>query len=120
MFVQRVLISVAAAMLLVAVASDVAHAQKKSGTTIGTIKAKAPTPNGKNVIIDVQSPGDEATRKFRVQFDPKIKAPMADVLQAVKAATVGDQVKFDWVDTGEGLAITKFEVVKKGGDKGNK
>jgi hypothetical protein len=38
----------------------------------------------------------------------------------VKAANVGDRVQFDWLDTGEGLAITKFEVLKKKSGKKEK
>ena len=120
MFAQRLLAIAAAFVLFAAFGTADAQNAKKTGTTVGTITATAPTPNGKNTAIDVKSPGDEAARKFRVQYDPTIKAPLADVLKAVRAAKVGDQCKFDWIDTGEGLAITKFEVVKKADEKKEK
>lgn len=87
--------------------------EKRSGTITGVIKTKKPTPNGKNVLIDVLAPGEVKARSYRVLYDPKIKAPIADVLKAVKASNVGDQVELDWIDTGEGLGIKKFEVLKK-------
>jgi hypothetical protein len=87
--------------------------EKRSGTIIGEIKSKKDTPNGKNVIIEVLAPGEEKARPYRVQFDPKVKGPIATVLKAVREAKVGERVRFDWVDTGEGLAIKTFEVLKK-------
>jgi hypothetical protein len=38
---------------------------------------------------------------------------MPEVLKAVRAANVGDRVQLDWIDTGEGPAITQLEVLKK-------
>lgn len=88
---------------------------RKTGSTTGEIKSSKKSPNGVNQIVEVLAPGEEKARPYRVMYDPEIKAPKRDVLAAVREAKVGDQVKFDWVDTGEGLAITKFEVVKKAG-----
>src|SRR5262245_36888070 len=120
MIAKRILAVAAAVLFLAVVGTADAQNARKTGTTIGTITASAPSPNGKNTIIDVKAPGDEAARKFRVQYDPTIKAPLAEVLKSVRAAKVGDQCKFDWVDTGEGLAIVKFEVVKKADEKKEK
>jgi hypothetical protein len=91
--------------------------EKRTGSVTGEIKTKKDTPNGKNVIIEVLASGEEKPRPYRVQYDPKAKAPIVDVLAAVRKAEVGDKVQFDWIDTGEGLAIKKFEVIKKKGDK---
>lgn len=91
--------------------------EKRTGSVTGEIKTKKDTPNGKNVIIEVQATGEEKARPYRVQYDPKAKAPLADVLSAVRASKVGDKVQMDWIDTGEGLAIKKFEVIKKASDK---
>lgn len=91
--------------------------EKRTGSVTGEIKTKKDTPNGKNVIIEVLASGEEKPRPYRVQYDPKAKAPIVDVLAAVRKAEVGDKVQFDWIDTGEGLAIKKFEVIRKKGDK---
>jgi hypothetical protein len=56
-------------------------------------------------------------RSYRVQYDPKAKGPIPSVLEAVRAAKVGDRVQLEWIDTGEGLAITAFEVLKKADNK---
>lgn len=88
--------------------------KKRTGTLVGEIKSKKDTPNGKNVIIEVLAPGEEKPRSYRVMYDPKVKGPMPKVLEAVRAAKIGDRAQLDWIDTGEGLAITKFEVLKKG------
>ena len=91
--------------------------ERRSGTVTGEVKSKKDTPNGKNVVVEVLAAGEEKPRPYRVQYDPTVKGPIPDVLKAVRAAAVGDTVEFDWVDTGEGLAIKKFQVLKKGGKK---
>jgi hypothetical protein len=118
-FQKFVVLSVVVGVLAVFGLGDTVQAQeKKTGTITGEIKTKKNTPNGKNVIIEVLAPGEEKPRPYRVMYDPAKKGPKEDVLAAVREAKVGDQVQFDWVDTGEGLAITAFKVVKKGsGDK---
>lgn len=108
-------------LFLVAATSEPLSAQdRKKGTTTGVVTAKTPTPNGKNIFIEVKAPGEEAARKYWVNYDPKVKGPIPAVLAVVKATNVGDTVKFDWIDTGEGLGITKFEVLKKGAGKEEK
>ena len=100
--------------LLVVCAMDAAQEQKKrSGKLIGELKSQKNTPNGKNTIIEVLASGEEKARSYRVLFDPKAKGPITSVLEAVRAAKVGDRVQLEWVDTGEGLAIKSFEVLKK-------
>jgi plastocyanin len=89
-----------------------AQDQKRSGNVIGVIKSQKPTPNGKNTFLEVLAPGEEKARTYRVQYDPKAMGPIPAVLAAVRAAKVGDRVQFDWVDTGEGLAIKTFHVLK--------
>ena len=97
---------------------DAAQDQKKrSGMITGVLKSQKKSPNGKNSIIEVLAPGEEKARSYRVQYDPKVKGPIEPVLKAVRAANVGDTVQFEWVDTGEGLAITSFQVLKKAGEK---
>lgn len=90
---------------------DQPDAEKRTGTISGVVKATK--AQGKNVVIEVLAPGEEKARSYFVQFDPKIKGPMPDVLKVVKTARVGDRVAFDWVATGHGPAIVKFEVLKK-------
>lgn len=90
---------------------------KKSGTIIGELKAQKESKDGKNTIIDVLAPGEEKARAYFVNWDPKLMAPLPEVLKAVRAAKVGDRVEFDWVGTNHGPAITLFKVLKKGDDK---
>ena len=106
--------------LLVAVAAVCGFAdaqdkdkKKRGGTITGELKSRKDTPNGKNVFLEIQAPGEEKARTYRVMYDPKVKGPIADVLAAAKAAKIGDRVQADWVDTGEGLAVTTFQVLKK-------
>jgi hypothetical protein len=91
--------------------------KKRSGMITGVVKSQKKTPNGKNTLIEVLAPGEEKARSYRVQYDPKVKGPIEPVLKAVRAANVGDTVQLEWVDTGEGLAITSFQVLKKAGAK---
>jgi hypothetical protein len=113
----------AAAVAVLAGTADPARAQekkaeKRSGSVTGELKSRKDTPNGKNVTVEVLAAGEEKARSYRVMYDPAVKGPLPDVLKAVKAANVGDKVELDWVDTGEGLGIKKFAVLKKGtGDK---
>lgn len=102
-----------ALMVLCGNTEDLQSQEKRTGSVTGEIKTKKDTPNGKNVIIEVLASGEEKPRPYRVQYDPKAKAPVADVLEAVRKSNVGDKVQLDWIDTGEGLAIKKFEVIKK-------
>src|SRR5262245_35329311 len=98
--------------------ADAAQKQKKrSGSLTGELKSQKPTPNGKNTVIEVLSPGEEKARSYRVLYDAKAKGPIPSVLEAVRAAKVGDRVQLEWVDTGEGLAIKAFEVLTKKKDK---
>jgi hypothetical protein len=94
---------------------DPPEKEKRSGTIAGEIKSKKEQNN--NVVIEVLAPGEEKARPYFVQWDAKLKAPIPDILKAVRAAQVGDKVVFDWEATGHGPAIVKFEVLKKGGDK---
>ncbi len=105
-----VLIAIAACALTEADAQD---KKKRMGMLTGEIKSSKASPNGKNQIIEVQAVGEENPRPYRVMYDPKIKGPIPKVLEAVKAAKVGDRVQIDWIDTGEGLAITEFLLLKK-------
>jgi hypothetical protein len=91
--------------------------KKRTGILTGELKLQMATPNGKNTIIEVLAPGEEKARSYRVQYDPKAKGPIPSVLEAVRAAKVGDRVQLEWIDTGEGLAITAFEVLKKADKK---
>ena len=105
-------------VLAVACASGTAQEKKagdkkRTGTVTGEVKSQKPTPNGKNTFLEVLAPGEEKARTYRVMYDPKVKGPIAKVLEAVRASKVGDRVTLEWVDTGEGLAITSFEVLKK-------
>lgn len=87
----------------------------RSGTIAGEIKSKK--EEGKNIVIEVLAPGEEKARSYFVQYDPKLKAPIPEVLKAVGAAKVGEKVVFDWEATGHGPAIVKFKVAGKGGEK---
>jgi hypothetical protein len=64
-------------------------------------------------VIEVLAPGEEKPRAYFVQYDPGLKGPIPEVLEAVRAAKVGENVVFDWEATGHGPAIVKFEVAKK-------
>ena len=104
--------------VLIVCRADAAQEQKKrSGTLTGELKSQKASPNGKNTIIEVLAPGEEKARSYRVQYDAKAKGPIPSVLEAVRAAKVGDRVQLEWVDTGEGLAIKSFEVLKKKKEK---
>jgi hypothetical protein len=94
---------------------DVPKDEKRSGTIAGEVKGTK--PQGKNVVIEVLAPGEEKARSYFVQFDPKIKGPIPEVLSAVRAAKVGDQVILDWEATGHGPAIVKFEIRRKAQEK---
>lgn len=94
--------------------------KKRTGTITGELKSSKASPNGKNTIIEVLAPGEEKPRVYRVMYDPAIKAPIAKVLEAVRAAKVGDRVQLEWIDPGEGLAITAFQVLKKSTEKKDK
>lgn len=87
--------------------------KKRTGTVSGELKSRKDSPNGKNVILEIQAAGEEKARTYRVQYDPKVKGPIPEVLEAAKAAKIGERVQADWIDTGEGLAITSFQVLKK-------
>jgi len=101
-------------LLLVAFGLGAAQDQKKrSGTATGEVKSQKKTPNGKNIIIEVLAAGEEKARSYRVLYDAKVKGPIPSVLEAVRSASIGDRVQLEWVDTGEGLAIKSFEVLKK-------
>jgi hypothetical protein len=94
---------------------DAPAKETRTGSISGEIKSKK--EQNKNIVIEVLAPGEEKARAYFVQYDPKIKAPIPDVLKAVAAANVGDRVVFDWEATGHGPAIVKFKVSGKGGEK---
>jgi hypothetical protein len=104
---------VGALLILGASLDSAAQDKKRSGNLTGEIKSSKKTPNGKNIILEVLAPGEEKARSYRVHYDAKVKGPIPSVLEAVTAAKVGDRVQLEWVDTGEGLAIKSFQVLKK-------
>lgn len=87
--------------------------KKRTGTVNGELTSRKDTPNGKNVFVEILAAGEEKARKYHVMYDQKAKGPIAEVLAAAKAAKIGDRVQCDWIDTGEGLAVTTFQVLKK-------
>jgi hypothetical protein len=111
------LMLLAASLFVLAFTADSPGQEPRSGTITGEVKAKKDVNDGKNTMIDVLAPGEEKPRSYHVQYDPKIKGPIPDVLKAVRAAEVGDKVEFDWEATGHGPMIKKFKVVKKAGEK---
>ena len=94
--------------------NEVTGQETRTGTIIGDLKSRKDSKDGKNVVIEVLAPGEEKPRSYHVQYDQKAKGPLPDVLKAVREAEVGDKVEFEWVATGHGPAITKFQVFKKG------
>ena len=94
---------------------DALAKETRTGSISGEIKSKK--EQNKNIVIEVLAPGEEKARAYFVQYDPKLKAPIPEVLKAVAAANVGDRVVFDWEATGHGPAIVKFKVTGKGGEK---
>src|SRR5262245_30236066 len=107
--------SFAVALLALCGTADEARGQEpRSGTVTGELKAKKDINDGRNTSIDVLAPGEEKARSYHVQFDEKVKGPIPDVLKAVRGAAIGDRVEIEWVATGHGPAIKKFQVVKKG------
>lgn len=90
---------------------------KTTGTALGEVKSTKNSPDGKNVMIEVLQPGEEKARGYHVVWNPERKAPNPEVVAAVRAAGVGDRVQFDWVQTGHGPAITKFDILQKAAGK---
>jgi hypothetical protein len=102
--------------LVLCTTSDAQEKKKRTGNVTGDLVSSKATPNGKNVLIEVLAQGEEKARSYRVIYDKESKGPLPKVLEAVRAAKVGDRVELAWVDTGEGLAITSFQVLKKAKD----
>jgi hypothetical protein len=104
------------AMLVCTILASAQDDKPKGGTIVGELKSKKDTADGKNTMIEVLAPGEEKPRRYHVLYDPKAKAPIASVLEKVRAAKVGDKVEFEWVQTGHGPMIKEFKVFKKGAD----
>ena len=105
--------SFAALLALGGIAAESSGQEPRSGSVTGELKARKDSRDGKNVVIEVLAPGEEKARSYHVQYDPQAKGPIPDVLEAVRAAAVGDTVEFDWVATGHGPAITRFQVLRR-------
>jgi hypothetical protein len=104
------LASLVAAMFVICSSSPNAQGQeRKSGTLTGVVKSAKPTSNGRNVILEVLAPGEEEPRTYFVLGNP----PQPKMMDAARSARAGDHVRFDWVDTGEGLGIKSLEFVKR-------
>jgi RNA polymerase sigma factor (sigma-70 family) len=87
--------------------------KRRTGTVIGQIVSTKPTVGNVNTILEVLAQGEEKPRTYRVMWDQKIKKPSPPILEAVRAANVGDRVQIEWTDGHEGLWITAFKVLKK-------
>ena len=94
--------------------STAAQEQKKSFRVIGELKSQKNSPNGRNTMIEVLAPGEGKARRYWVGYDPKVKGPIPSVLKAVREAKIGDTVEMECIQTGEGLVIRSFQVLKKG------
>lgn len=81
------------------------------GTIVGRLKSLTNTQDGKNINFEVLAPGEEKPRNYHVLFDQKLKKPMPKVLEAVRAASIGDIVEIEWQKTGHGPAVKSFKVV---------
>ena len=108
-------------VVLALAACAFASAQEpKTGKIIGELKTQKDSKDGKNTIIEVLAPGEEKARSYHVNWDPKLMAPLPDVLKSVRGAKVGERVEFEWVGTNHGPAITSFKVLKKDSDSKDK
>ena len=58
---------------------DAPKDEKRSGTIAGEIKSKK--EQGNNIVIEVLAPGEEKARSYFVQYDPKIKGPIPEILK---------------------------------------
>ena len=116
MFARIVCMSFMVAALVMCCHVEGQEKKKRTGTVTGEIKTSMKAPKGPNQLIEVLADGEEKERKYRVAYDQKAKGPIADVLEKVRAAKVGDRVRLEWVE-GEGYNITAFEVLKKTKDK---
>jgi hypothetical protein len=122
MFSKLIAVSFVAALLTMVALSESTVAQdktKRTGTVVGEMVSRKDAPNKINVLVEILGAGEEKARQYRVAYDPKVKGPKADVLKAVKAATIGDRVQIDWIE-GEGYNITAFQVLKKKEEKKDK
>lgn len=88
--------------------------QEDGGTIVGKLKSRMDTPDGRNTNFEVLAPGEEKARKYHVVFDQKLKKPIPKVLEAVRAARIGDTVELEWQKTGHGPAVRSFKVVSPG------
>ena len=77
------------------------------------INSREDTKDGKNTFIKVLAPGEEKARSYHAMYDAKVMGAIPSVLQAVRAAKIGDRVEFQWVSTGHGPAITSFKLFQK-------
>lgn len=118
MFRKFVVLGFVAALVALCGYSDAQDKDKKrrTGTVTGELKSRKDAPTGKNVIVEVLGAGEEKARSYRVAYDPAVKGPIRKVLEAVRAAKIGDRVRLDWIE-GEGFNITAFEVLKKNSEK---
>ena len=114
MFSKLLVTTFAVAMFALVGFAEAQDKDKKraTGSVVGVLKDRKDAPKGPNVFVEIQADGEEKARKYRVAYDPKIKAPIADVLKAVKETPIGSRVQIDWIE-GEGYNITNFKVLKK-------
>jgi plastocyanin len=119
MIARLVSMAFLAACFVAACQTEAQEKKKRTGTVTGEVKSSMPTPNKINQFIEVLADGEEKERKYRVVYDKEVKGPNKKVLEAVKAAKVGDRVRLEWVE-GEGYNITAFEVLKKKKDSDDK
>ncbi|MBI2805304.1 MAG: hypothetical protein HYX68_10045 [Planctomycetes bacterium] len=114
MYQRLIVFGMALALVILCGVSESAQEKgkkkRRTGSVTGELQSRKDTKNKRNVLVEVLATGEEKARTYRVMYDPKAKGPMPKVLAAVRAAPLGARVQMDWIDTGEGLAITAFQV----------
>lgn len=108
---MNTLIPAMAIFLLCVFNTEIYWQNTEGGSVVGKLKSRSNTPDGKNTNFEILAPGEQKPRKYHVLYDQKLKCPMPKVLEAVRAAKIGDIVEIEWQKTGHGPAAKLFNVV---------
>ena len=89
--------------------------KRRTGALTGVVAGKGDSKDGKNGWVEVRADGEEKGRRYWPVADPKGGGPHREILAAIRKVGVGDRVRLEWVDAGDGKDITKFEVLRPKG-----
>jgi hypothetical protein len=103
---------IASLLVIALVDSGASQEKRRTGALAGVVTDKGNSKDGKNGWVEIKADGEEKGRRYWPAADRKVGGPDREILAAIRKVGIGSRVRIEWIDSGDGKDMTKFEVLK--------